>query len=1246
MPSPSKTAWNAVSSLPSTEQASLWAALSEARREVHRIAPHQRNDPRNRGYDYYASNPGQRINARFGGTGVRFGSRGETDDDAGRALAGWEAILRLKCVAGEEVAAAADARKSETNRTRMEYRRASGVTEWFENRREGFEHGYTLERRPAGVRAGGDVRIEVALDGLRSRRAETGAGLELCCGDEAILNYSRLTVRDRNGTDLPARMEPTEAGFLLAYRDEGAAYPVTVDPLITSEEAKLTRVDGAAGDWFGCSVSLSGGTALIGAYGDDDGGSGSGSAYVFACSGTNWTLQAKLTAADAAAEGNFGCWVSLSGDTALVGAYGDDNASTNSGSAYVFVRSGTAWMQQAKLTAADAATDDQFGVSVSVSGDTAVVGAYGDDDAGSSSGRAYVFVRSGTVWMQQAKLTAADAATGDAFGVSVSVSGGTAVVGAYGDDDAGSSSGSAYVFVRSGTAWAQQAKLKAADAAAGDSFGYSVSLADDSVVVGAYWDDDKGVNSGSAYVFVRSGTSWTQQAKLTAADGAVDDRFGISVSLSGDTALVGAFMDDDGGEVSGSAYVFARTGTNWIQQAKLIAADDAPYDYFGRSVSLSGDTALVGAHYDDDRGVNSGSAYVFVRSGTAWTQQAKLTAADAAAEDAFGLLVSLSGDSALVGAPGDDDAGDFSGSAYVFVRRGAVWALQTKLTAADAAAEDFFAASVSLSGDTAVIGAPGDDDAGNGSGSAYVFVRSGTSWSPQAKLTAADAAAEDQFGTSVSLSGDNAVIGVPGSDGAGSYSGSAYVFVRSGRNWTQQAKLTAADPVAYDQFGNSVSLAGDSALIGAVGSDASGYFSGSAYVFVRNGANWAQQAKLAAADAAVGDQFGVSVSLAGDTALVGATAEDEGSALGRAYVFVRSGTNWTQQAKLAAADGEANDQFGVSVSLSGDIALVGAGLDDDGGNYSGSAYVFVRGGTNWTQQAKLTASDASADDHFGYSVSLSGDTALVGAYMDDPVGSDSGSIYIFRLQNSGVADLAVFDFLGEARLSGEAAAPFAAITLGTAQDYVFTLRNVGTLGLDIQSVSLNGADAGSFSLTVPDISSTNDLGAMRSMNFTVRFSPAGTNSGLRNASLLIASSDPDHPVFTVNISGPAFSSTADTDGDGMNDWAEYRGRFFGLDWETSQPAFVAVFYDAAHSAGLVQPEEVGGVSSSFVLVSKDPATAMFSLRMRLLECPDLLKTNFVPMTLVPANLNVNGDGDIQYDFHSDEQKMFYRATFR
>ena len=344
---------------------------------------------------------------------------------------------------------------------------------------------------------------------------------------------------------------------------------------------------------------------------------------------------------------------------------------------------------------------------MSVDGDTTLVGALVNDTV-------YVFVRSGTSWTLQAKLTGDDTAPGDQFGHSVSLDGDTALVGARLDDDGSFNSGSAYVFVRTGDSWNEQAKLTAKVPASFGHFGFSVSVDGDTALVGAALDDE-----GSAYVFVRTGTSWTQEAKLTAEDGAAGDRFGGSVSVDGDTALVGARFDrHDFLFRGGSAYVFVRSGVTWNQEAKLTAGDDAAaQDEFGSSVSLDEDTALVGAALDDDLAISSGSAYVFVRSGAAWMEQAKLTADDPAALDRFGASVSLNGDSALLGAEGDDGA---AGSAYVFAKSGTSWTQQSKLTASDGFG-DLLGSSVSFDGDTALVGASSDDDAGFASGSAYVF---------------------------------------------------------------------------------------------------------------------------------------------------------------------------------------------------------------------------------------------------------------------------------------------------------------------------------------------------------------------------------------------------------------------------------------------------------------------------------------------------------------------------------------------
>lgn len=394
-----------------------------------------------------------------------------------------------------------------------------------------------------------------------------------------------------------------------------------------------------------------------------------------------------------------------------------------------------------------------------------------------------------------------------------------------------------------------------------------------------------------------------------------------------------------------------------------------------------------------------------------WVKIQKILDSDGLANDQmtlnYGLAVSSDVGTILVGSPYDDDKGTNAGKAIVFIRSDSQWIQQAKLLAADGAAGDNFGSSVSVSadGNTALIGSPYDDFPQTDRGSAYVFTRSGTTWTQQFKVPAADGATGDLFGFSVSLSanGNTAAVGAANKS---SGRGSVYIFVRSGVTWTQQAKLLAADGLANDQFGNAISLSndGNTILIGAVLDDTVSTDRGSAYVFTRSGTTWTQQAKLLASDGLANDEFGVDVSLSGDgnTALIGAVLDDTVSIdRGSAYVFTRSGTTWTQQAKLLANDGSTNDQFGYSVSLSfnGDKAVVGSPLIDSG-NFSdqGGVYVFTRAGTVWTQEQKIIASDGATGDNFGNRVVVSpdGQYVLVGSPLDDDKGLNSGSFYIFN----------------------------------------------------------------------------------------------------------------------------------------------------------------------------------------------------------------------------------------------------------
>jgi hypothetical protein len=399
--------------------------------------------------------------------------------------------------------------------------------------------------------------------------------------------------------------------------------------------------------------------------------------------------------------------------------------------------------QVQKLLASDRATDENFGVSVAISadGNTIVVGAREDEapSINTDRGAVYIFTYSGTTWTQQAKLLASDVSGGDYFGVSVALSsnGNTAIIGAHVEDTSpNSGNGAAYVFTRSGSTWTEQQKLLASDAASNDNFGKSVALSadgDTALISAENEDTSPNSNNGAAYVFTRTAGVWTEQQKLLASDAAGSDLFGYSVSLSsdGNTALIGAYLDDTSPILnSGAAYVFTRSAGVWTEQQKLLASDTASFDNFGWSVSLStdGNTALIGAAYEGTSpNTTNGAAYVFTRSAGVWTEQQKLLASDRSSGDQFGSSVSLSSDGniALIGAYGEDTSpNSANGAAYIFTRTAGVWTQKQKLLASDDATNDNFGWSVSLSadGNTALIGAYNEDTSPNSdNGAAYIY---------------------------------------------------------------------------------------------------------------------------------------------------------------------------------------------------------------------------------------------------------------------------------------------------------------------------------------------------------------------------------------------------------------------------------------------------------------------------------------------------------------------------------------------
>jgi hypothetical protein len=461
--------------------------------------------------------------------------------------------------------------------------------------------------------------------------------------------------------------------------------------------------------------------------------------------------QAYVKASNTDAGDEFGRSVAVWGDTMVIGAAAEDSQASgiggdggddsllDSGAAYVFVRNGSTWTQQAYLKASNPGSEDHFGFSVAIHADTIVVGAYREDsgsagvngnpfdESATDSGAAYVFVRVGSTWTQQAYLKASNPGNSDQFGRAVAVHGDTVLVGSWFEDsnasgvngnpadESSADSGAAYVFVRNGSSWAQQAYLKASNNGAGDRFGgFQVAISEHTAVVGAYLEDSNaiGVNgnqasnsadaSGAAYVFVRSGSTWTQQAYLKASNTGAGDWFGCAAAISGDTIVCGAYREDaftvgvdgdgsgNGAPDSGAAYVFVRNGSTWTQQAYLKATNTWPNDWFGYSVATSGETIVVGAIQEDsgavgvngnqaDNGADSaGAAYVFARDGSTWSFHSYLKASNTGGNDLFGYSAGVSGDTVALGAIGEDsiatgvngdggnDGASGAGAAYVF----------------------------------------------------------------------------------------------------------------------------------------------------------------------------------------------------------------------------------------------------------------------------------------------------------------------------------------------------------------------------------------------------------------------------------------------------------------------------------------------------------------------------------------------------------------------------------------------------
>ncbi len=378
--------------------------------------------------------------------------------------------------------------------------------------------------------------------------------------------------------------------------------------------------------------------------------------------------------------------------------------------------------------------------------------------------------------------------------------------------------------------WTRETKLTDPNCGYLNGYGSSTFIDGEFLWVGALFEDSNGFESGAAYIYKRDGQDWVEKARLTASDGYEHQFFGYSISSGGDYAIIGAAGDSENGLWSGAAYIFKRDGDNWVEQAKLIPSDNKEDDSFGHAVAITGDYALIGSPWKDGVVDDSGAVYVFKRDGENWIEQDKLMSSSPEYRCLFGTSISISNNYAIVAAVGDND---FNGSAYIFKLENERWIKQTKLTASDSSQNTWFGVRVYIDRDTAIVGAPLDDnDNGKRSGSAYIFKRDGVDWTEQAKLTALDGQPYEGFGISVAISGSYAIVGGLNIYGRADES-SAYIFRRESANWIQDSKLQKRCGLNVTQWDISVSMNENLAAIGLYDGDQNDTGCGSVYVFQR-----------------------------------------------------------------------------------------------------------------------------------------------------------------------------------------------------------------------------------------------------------------------------------------------------------------------------------------------------------------------------------------------------------------------------
>lgn len=997
---------------------------------------------------------------------------------------------------------------------------------------------------------------------------------------------------------------------------------------------------------LGFSVSA-GDTAIVaGSPYDDIGGEDSGVAWVH--ESLSGALLYRLDNPNPSRTSHFGWSVATSGSRVVVGAPMDNTGASDAGIAYVYdLNSGTPTVPVVVLTNPDPGNDDVFGWSVAISGDHVIVGApkgnYGTPDAGC----AYVFnVASGTPAVPVLQIANPDVA-GMNFGHSVAVDGTAIVVGSIQSGGVGDSN-RAYVFdLLSGAPALPVHTLADPSPGSDDQFGSSVAISGDRVVVSAPKDDSGALNAGAAYAFdLESATPTVPLFTFLNPNPADEDSFGTSVSISGDRLVVGAGFDDQTANDSGRSYLY-HLDAPIPDLPALIVENPSPQsgDKFGCSVSLSGTRMVIGASDDRTGARDVGSAYVFdIASGSPGQVIHTINNPSPSSFEEFGRSVAISGNRIVIGSPDDNKVTSNSGSVSLYDLSSPNPHQPSVLIDNPSPAEnDYFGTAVAVSGNLVAVGADHDDTGFSNAGIVYIYdASSGTPAVPLWTLPNPSPQSQEIFGNSVAIEGHLVVVGCSQDKQAGFEAGSVYVFdLASGTPAVPVATIHNPSPVVDDQFGHAVAISGSLVVVGCPGKDQEAPDAGRAYVYDVSTPSlplFVLENPTPVAD----DQFGYSVAVSGPFVVVGSPGDDAVAMdAGSACVFDLAGDFPTVPEILHHPQANADSYFGSAVALAGTRLVVGAPDDDIEVANGGACYVYeLTSATFPTPADRLKTEFQATDDRFGAELAIDNANILVGVPGFDSDTEDRG-IACFFDPDPPSPELQVEQPPGIGLVGSGASIPFGNVAVGSASAaQPVIVRNIGTADLEIGGISVLGGNQIDFSVSFPGLPAV--LSVDQTMVIQVSFVP-GTK-GPRASSLRIASNAGSGDPFDIVLTGQALSPEDDTDGDGVNDVAELEMEPMGFDWQVNDEELLQVMKAGANVLGLYSGPQLQSTDPAAPLLPINPGTGLFKLTISVSMSENLV--DFSPFPIESTGASVNGEGAFEFRFSPIGQKGFFRLEPR